>query len=84
MVNLDYQKNLVSTVIPFLKKNSLPGQQFLLDETKYNEWIPLVNEEWGGAIPVTLFSNSEKQVFLERDIKEVDELLNIIKPLLSK
>lgn len=83
MVNLDHKKNLTSTVIPFLEKNPLPGRQILLDETNYNHWIPLINADWGGAIPVTLFSSREKQIFLERDVKSTGELLDLIKSLIN-
>jgi thiol-disulfide isomerase/thioredoxin len=61
LINLDYIKELDRKVIPFLKKNKVKPDVFLLDETDYNKWIDRVDPSWGGAIPATLIYNCKSK-----------------------
>ena len=50
----------------------------ILDDPKQNEWIPKVDEEWGGGIPATLIYNKEKRQFFEKGFtyEELNEALS--------
>lgn len=72
LVTLDFVENLDSKVIPFIQKKELKSEVLLLDEGNPNVWIPRVSEEWSGAIPATLFVNTQKKTrhFHEGSFKE--------------
>lgn len=61
LVSLDFVTQLESNVIPFLEKKQLKSEVVLMDESRPNEWIPRVSKEWSGAIPATLFVNTQKK-----------------------
>ncbi len=46
-----------------------------------NRWIPIVSEEWSGAIPATVIYSDSFRGFYEREFK-YEELEEIILPLL--
>lgn len=66
LVSLDFPEKIVSTVGPFVKKNNLQSEVVLLDDADANKWIPLVSEEWSGAIPATVIYNKNERKFYER------------------
>ena len=45
-----------------------------MDEDRPNEWIPRVSEKWSGALPATLFVNTQKKTrhFHEGSFEEGD------------
>ncbi|MDA9121014.1 TlpA family protein disulfide reductase [Flavobacteriales bacterium] len=72
LVTLDFVENLESKVIPFIDKKEIKSEVLLLDESNPNEWIPRVSEKWSGAIPATIFVNTQKKTrhFHEGSFKE--------------
>lgn len=72
LVTLDFVTQLESKVIPFLKEKQLKSEVLLMDEDNPNKWIPRVSEEWSGALPATLFINTQKKTrhFHEGSFKE--------------
>jgi thiol-disulfide isomerase/thioredoxin len=61
LVSLDFANQLESKVVPFVEKKKLISEVVLMDEERPNKWIPRVNEEWSGALPATLFVNTQKK-----------------------
>ncbi len=82
-VSLDFPNQLETRVIPFIDRMDMKAQVVLLDDTRANRWIPLVDENWTGAIPATLIYNQDFREFYAREFT-FDELEEIILPLLSK
>ena len=78
LVSLDDKKLLDKKVIPLLTKKNIQSEVWLLDDTKYNEWIDKVSAEWSGAIPATLIFNKSKRQFEESDFATYSELQNFI------
>ena len=72
LVTLDFVDQLDIKVIPFVKKKGLKSEVLLMDEDKPNVWIPKVSEDWSGALPATLFINTQKKTrhFHEGSFKE--------------
>jgi thiol-disulfide isomerase/thioredoxin len=72
LVSLDFAEQLDSKVIPFIIDRGLKSEVVLMDEAKPNKWIPRVSTDWSGAIPATLFVNTEKKTrhFYEGSFKE--------------
>lgn len=74
LVSLDFVTQLESRVIPFVQEKNLQSEVLLMDEDKPNKWIPRVSEKWTGALPATLFVNSQKKThhFHEGSFEEGD------------
>ena len=66
LVSLDFPQKLESAVVPFVNKKGLRSKVVLLDDDDSNRWIPLVDETWSGAIPVTLMVKNGERKFYER------------------
>ena len=63
LVSLDRSKDFESKMKPFLKENNIIADTYLLDDnTRMNTWIPLINKQWDGKIPVTAFYKNGKQI----------------------
>ncbi|WP_343487817.1 TlpA family protein disulfide reductase [Allomuricauda sp. d1] len=66
LVSLDMPAMWKTRLEPFVEKRGLQGKVVILDDPKMNDWIPKVDENWGGGIPATLIYNKEKRAFFER------------------
>ncbi|MCB9236088.1 MAG: TlpA family protein disulfide reductase [Bacteroidia bacterium] len=85
LVTLDFADDYDSRLIPFLKKKKLASRVVLLDEIKYNDWMPLIDPVWDGAIPATWVFNPAKNYhrFYREDFESFVELNEIVKPLIE-
>ncbi len=81
LVSLDFPNQIENRVIPFINNHNVQSEVILLDEPNANRWIPLVSEEWSGAIPATVIYSNSFRGFYEREFK-FEELEEIIIPLL--
>lgn len=83
LVSLDFKRQYESHLIPYLEKNKIRSDVFLIDEPDYNSWIDKIDSSWNGAIPATLIINNSKGIhkFYERDFTS-EEITNTVKPLL--
>lgn len=79
LVSLDFADQKKSRLDPFLVKRKIFSPVFLLDEVNYDDWIPLVDPKWEGAIPITLFVNNSKnqRKFVNGELS-LDKLIEII------
>ncbi len=82
LISLDNPNHLESRVLPFLERMNVQSRVILLDDPRSNRWIPLVSEEWTGAIPATVIYSRKYNAFYEREFK-FEELEEIILPLLK-
>ncbi len=81
LVSLDFPEKLESHVLPFIEKQNLKSKVVLLDDVNSNRWIPLVSEEWSGAIPATIIYNKNQRKFYERTFT-YEELITELNTLL--
>jgi len=81
LVSLDTPAQVENRVIPFIERMDIQSQVLLLDDPISNRWIPLVSEEWSGAIPATVIYSRDFRGFYEREFK-FEELEAIVKPLI--
>ena len=81
LVSLDNPNQMNERVIPFLEQRNIQSEVLLLDDPNSNRWIPLVSEEWSGAIPATVIYGNGFRAFYEKEF-HYEELEDIIKPLL--
>lgn len=66
LISLDFPSQYESKLKPFLYKHQLKSKVVVLDDPDMNYWIPKVDSNWDGAIPVSLIYNSSKRSFYKR------------------
>ena len=74
LVSMDMASEIETSVKPFLQKNKMDVETYLLDDNKrMNEWIPAVDKSWSGAIPATVFyRNGKKLEFFESRMPKIE------------
>ncbi|MBW6497216.1 MAG: TlpA family protein disulfide reductase [Bacteroidales bacterium] len=82
LVSLDFPNQLESRVIPFVSDMNVQSEVILLDERNPNRWIPLVSEEWTGAIPATVIYSKDFRGFYQREF-HFEELEALIQQLIN-
>ncbi|WP_108424164.1 TlpA family protein disulfide reductase [Flagellimonas amoyensis] len=78
LVSLDMPHMWKPRLEPYVKNKKIQSEVVILDDPKQNEWIPKVDEAWGGGIPATLIYNKDKRQFFEKGFtyEELNEALN--------
>ncbi len=71
LISLDDVDDIYTRVRSFINKRNIHSEVLLLDEIDFNEIIPMVSDDWSGAIPATLIvDRSGKKYFYEKEFKE--------------
>ena len=82
LVSLDFPHQYDSKLKPYIKEHDLKSKIVVLDDVDMNTWIPKVDKNWDGAIPITIIYNKDKREFYDQtftyDIleKELKQFLN--------
>ncbi|MCK0180593.1 TlpA family protein disulfide reductase [Flavobacteriaceae bacterium S0862] len=66
LVSLDFPHQFETKLIPYIKEHDLKSKILVLDDVDMNTWIPKVDENWDGAIPVTIIYNKDKRKFYDQ------------------
>lgn len=82
LISLDFPSQVESRLIPYIEENNIDTEVVLLDDPKSNAWIPMVNENWSGAIPGTLIYNQNNREFYEKKL-HYKELKTIVEQHLN-
>lgn len=82
LISLDMRNQLDTKLIPFIEKEQLKNEVILLDDPKFNDWIPQVDKSWTGAIPATLIYGNGFRNFYPKELT-LDELEEIVQLLLA-
>jgi thiol-disulfide isomerase/thioredoxin len=69
LVSLDFEKQIESKLIPFMKKNELKGEVLVLKQKGMNDWIDKIDPSWSGALPATIIYNKNKRAFFEQSFE---------------
>ncbi|NTE01206.1 TlpA family protein disulfide reductase [Agrobacterium tumefaciens] len=72
LVSLDFKSKLQKEVIPFVQKNNINAEVFLLNAQDRQTDIQRVDKHWSGAIPATLFVNKKMRSFYEKEFTEAE------------
>lgn len=79
LISTDFKRNVESKVKPFVKRKNLRSRVVFMDEPNPDAFINLVDPDWSGAIPATLFvsKRKSKQIFFEKQLtfKELEAIL---------
>lgn len=83
LVSLDFKSKLKTAVIPFVTKNKLKSEVYVINEPDQQAFIEKVDKKWSGAIPATLFINTNKKIrsFYEKEFtyEELNKTLENLK-----
>lgn len=66
LVSLDMNKQVESSLLPFIARKNIKEEVVHLHEPDANEWIPKVDAQWSGALPATLIFTKSVRKFYER------------------
>lgn len=84
LVSLDFRKDYLSRLQPFVTERNLEQFVLILDDQRSNYWIDDIDPRWSGAIPATLVYRGEQRFFHERTFKHLNELNDIVKPIIKQ
>jgi thiol-disulfide isomerase/thioredoxin len=82
LVSLDFPEKKATKLIPFINKKKLRSKVVHLDDVNEQVWIAKVDENWEGAIPVTIIYNKNKRKFYQQPFtfeeleKEIKSFIN--------
>jgi thiol-disulfide isomerase/thioredoxin len=78
LMSADFKSKLEKAVIPFVKRNKLKSEVFLLNEQSEEQYINRVSKDWSGSLPATLIINRKKGIrkFYEQEFtfKELEKV----------
>ena len=74
LINLDFEKDVKSKVFPIIAKRYNGIQIHRLPGISADDWMPLVNVDWDGAIPATLIIMGNTKSFKNGKFKDFEEL----------
>ena len=84
LVSLDFEKQVESKLIPFLKKKKIASTSIYLAAKEYNSWLPKIDKNWSGSIPATVIFNQDKKIFVEQDFSNYEELNTFVNQSITK
>jgi thiol-disulfide isomerase/thioredoxin len=83
LISLDFPEKINTSLIPFLNRNNIASEVWVLDEPDANAWIDRVDPSWSGAIPATLFLHKNLRHFHEGTMTYEELLKTINNPKLK-
>ncbi|MEL7118536.1 MAG: TlpA disulfide reductase family protein [Bacteroidota bacterium] len=82
LVSLDFENQIETKLKNFIEEKELKSDVIAFLDDDYNSWIAEVEEQWDGAIPVTVIYNKEDRKFFMGEVKGYEELTGTIKAML--
>lgn len=69
LMSVDFKSKLKYVVIPFVKRNHIQSEVYLLNEPSQQEYMTRVDKKWSGSLPATLIINKMKNTrnFYEKE-----------------
>lgn len=61
LVSTDFKEDYPKKIASFVRKKKLQQEVIWLNETNANEFIPKIENSWGGSIPATLIIYNKNQ-----------------------
>jgi thiol-disulfide isomerase/thioredoxin len=78
LVSLDFKRQIKSHLLPFITKNKIASEVVIMNDKKYDTWLPKVDASWSGSIPATYLVQGDKKLFAEREFANLEELEDFI------
>lgn len=81
LVSLDFERQIESKLLPFIKEHDLQGEVLVLTQEGMNDWIDKIDPSWTGSLPATIIYNKDQRAFFEQSF-EYEELEKQLHPFL--
>lgn len=78
LVSLDFKRQIKTHLLPFITKNKIASEVVIMNDKKYDTWLPKVDASWSGSIPATYLIQGDKKLFAEREFANLEELEDFI------
>ena len=78
LVSLDFKKQLETKLVPYINEHKVRSEVVVLSDPASNTWIPKIDSNWSGAIPITILYNQENRLFLEMVFEDYTQIKNIV------
>jgi thiol-disulfide isomerase/thioredoxin len=82
LVSLDMNKQVETSLLPFIKKKNLQSEVVHLHDPDADSWIAKVDPSWTGALPATVIYSKDKRKFFEQSFT-YESLENEIKQFIN-
>lgn len=63
LVSLDFKSDYPKQLTAFVKKQGYKGEVIFLNETNADYYISMIDKNWNGAIPASIFINNPKKYY---------------------
>ena len=63
LISLDFPTEYPKKLTDFIKKQGYKGEVLFLNETNPNHFISVIDKNWTGAIPASIFINNSKKYY---------------------
>jgi thiol-disulfide isomerase/thioredoxin len=83
LVSMDFKSKIDLQLKPYIQKNNIQSNVFVLDQADANIWINAVSKEWSGSIPATIFTLQSKQLSFHEGKYSYDELKQKIQSIIQ-
>ncbi|MBL7806224.1 MAG: redoxin domain-containing protein [Saprospiraceae bacterium] len=83
LISLDFKSQLEKKFIPFLLQHHLKSEVALMADQDLDKWIPVIYEDWDGAIPATLIIKGKKRRFNLGKFENLEELETFVRPFVT-
>ncbi len=77
LISLDFENQVETKLIPFLKKNNIQSKCYLLKQERGYEWIDRIDNRWSGSLPASIIFNKDQYNFFEKSFSfnELNQLI---------
>ena len=65
-MSLDFEKQLLTKLIPYLNEHQIQGEVPILSQKGMNDWIEKIHPRWSGSLPATLIYQGKRRQFFEQ------------------
>lgn len=83
LVSLDFKSQLKKRFEPFLQEKQLKSEVVLFADQDANTWIPVIHEQWDGAIPATVVLRGKTRLFHLGKFEQYEDLEGFVQPFLG-
>ena len=84
LVSLNFKSDLENKVIPFVNRQHVKSEVARMADQDLNAWIPMIHNDWDGAIPATLVLQGDNRLFKPGKFENLAELDTFARPLIME
>ncbi|MEM9835203.1 MAG: TlpA disulfide reductase family protein [Bacteroidota bacterium] len=83
LVSLDLVQDLEGKLVDFIDTHNISSSVVVLLDDRMPKWTPLVDDNWGGQIPITIIYKRDLKNFARKQFSTYYDLEEVVKPLVK-